>query len=92
MINQKMISDERLKIIEGKVSHAEAISVLLPEDLRGLIIRLRSAEAALKIIASTHRPRHDTEEYWLKINHEQCAVVLVTDTKIARAHFNTVMP
>lgn len=46
------------------------------------IERLREA---LESISSKHKPRHETKEYWLSISHEQCAEVLATDTKIARA-------
>jgi hypothetical protein len=51
------------------------------QALRERIARLREA---LTTIASQHRPRHATEEYWNKVSHEQCATVLATDTKIAR--------
>jgi hypothetical protein len=39
---------------------------------------------ALDSIASINKPRHETEEYWLNVPHAQCAIVLATDTKIAR--------
>lgn len=39
---------------------------------------------ALEIISSSHRPRHSKEKYWLSLSIEKCAVVLATDTKIAR--------
>jgi hypothetical protein len=39
---------------------------------------------ALTSIASEHKKRHDQEEYWLHLDHERCATVLATDTKIAR--------
>jgi hypothetical protein len=51
------------------------------DDLKALLDR---ATDALETIASEHKPRHETEEYWTKIDHSQCAVVLATDTKIAR--------
>lgn len=39
---------------------------------------------ALTSIASLHRSKHDTEEYWMKLKKEGLACVLATDTKIAR--------
>jgi hypothetical protein len=39
---------------------------------------------ALESIASLHRPRHSTEEHWMSVTHEDCSIVLATDTKIAR--------
>ena len=52
----------------------------LPGILRALRALVESSEA----ISSKDKPRHETEEYWQKISHEQCATVLATDTKIAR--------
>lgn len=49
-----------------------------------LITRMRKLTEALTAIASLDKKKHEKEEYWLKITHEQCATVLATDTKIAR--------
>ena len=46
--------------------------------------KLKIAMDALKIIASVHSQRKSTEEYWMARKKEQCALVLATDTKIAR--------
>jgi hypothetical protein len=50
--------------------------------------RLRSAlsvaNGALETLASSHKPRHDKEEYWNAIPYEVRSTVLATDTKIAR--------
>lgn len=43
---------------------------------------------ALTSIASEHKPSTETEEHWLKKSHEDCAMVLATDTKIARNALN----
>lgn len=45
---------------------------------------MRKLTEALTAIASLDKKKHEKEEYWLKITHEQCATVLATDTKIAR--------
>ena len=47
-------------------------------------LALLGCAEALQSIASKGKLRHENEEYWLKINHAQCATVLATDTKIAR--------
>lgn len=52
--------------------------------LKVAIAQLEIYEGAIESISSKHKPRHETEEYWLKISHEQCSIVLATDTKIAR--------
>lgn len=56
----------------------------LRADLQSSRDQVERYRQALESIASNHRPRHSEEEYWQKINHEQCATVLATDTKIAR--------
>lgn len=55
------------------------------EKLQDLEAKLAKAIEALTSIASLDRKTHDAEEYWLnKRSHEECSVVLATDTKIAR--------
>lgn len=63
---------------------AEFIAHHNPSYMLSLYEQIRVMREALESIASQHKPRHDTAEYWLGINHEQCAEVLETDTKIAR--------
>src|SRR5258708_1335557 len=67
------------------------ISEISPHKLLKLISRIEKQEKvieemklALTSIASVYKKRHAEEEYWLKIEHEHCATVLATDTKIAR--------
>lgn len=35
-------------------------------------------------MASLQKPNHEKKEYWFDLTKEECAIVLATDTKIAR--------
>jgi len=75
---------EDIAIYKSNSEDRAAANALLLKDRNKLRDDLKVAVEALESIASKHRDRHDTEEYWMKIKHEQCATVLATDTKIAR--------
>lgn len=62
------------------------VEKLIQKDLEIKLLneKLKIASDALTVISSEHKPRHETEDYWLSISHEQCATVLATDTKLAR--------
>lgn len=69
----------------SRLSNFQPVFNVKPEVVLSLLDDNDRMRKALEIIASSHRPHHDTEEYWNKVNHAQCATVLATDTKIARA-------
>lgn len=69
---------------DGIVEGAQWQSAKDQRIILALAAQLENVVGALGSIASAHKPSHDTEEYWLKREHEACATVLATDTKIAR--------
>lgn len=90
------MSVERQKTIQGVRDKAATLA----EELNGrdlmeakpyfnwevcaLLDEIDELREALTSIASPHKPRHDSEEYWAGFDAKTLATVLATDTKIAR--------
>lgn len=65
---------------EEVLAHLDAREV----EVEKLKRQFEVAKDALVCISSKDKPRHEQEEYWIKLSHERCATVIATDTKIAR--------
>ena len=74
----------RLDLFESIFDHQQKKITVLESKLSQSLERESKLREGLTCIASKHKPKHDTEEYWLSLTIEECATVLATDTKIAR--------
>jgi hypothetical protein len=74
------------KTTEQQYINARFIESADPTTIQSILTELIEAREVIKSIASQNEPMHSYQKYWLKISHEDCALVLANDTKVSRKH------